>query len=77
MVCGLEKWSSSWWTHIYFAGKLYTMPSAHDGRTRSGEPSKNFKAKLGTSNIVSYEDLLIAQYIDDIKRGPDVGNKSE
>lgn len=53
------------------------MPSAQDGRTRSAEPSKNFKAKLGTSNIVSYEDLLIAQYIDDIKKGPDVGNKTE
>lgn len=55
------------------------MPSAQGGgRTHSGDASKTFKAKLGTANIVSYEDLLIAQYIDDIKKGPDVGNsKSE
>ena len=53
------------------------MPPVQDRRLEnSSEPSRGFKSKLGTSNIVSYEDLLIAQYIDDIKKGPDVGNKS-
>lgn len=53
-----------------------TMPPAQGQRHHSADASRGFKDKLGTSNIVSYEDLLIAQYIDDIKKGPDVGNKS-
>ena len=53
------------------------MPPVQDRKyDHPSEPNRGFKSKLGTSNIVSYEDLLIAQYIDDIKKGPDVGNKS-
>lgn len=42
----------------------------------SDNSNRGFKAKLGTSKIVSYEDLLIAQYIDDIKKPPGVSSKS-
>lgn len=53
------------------------MPPVQNRRQDpANEPSRTFKAKLGTADIVSYEDLLIAQYIDDIKKGPDVGNKT-
>lgn len=51
------------------------MPSPHE-RTEHNESGKGFKAKLGTSRLVSYEDLLIAQYIDEIKKPPDVSQKT-
>jgi len=54
------------------------MPSSEDRLDRRGrEPSRGIKAKLGTTDIVSYEDLLIAQYIDGMKKGPAVNGKSE
>ena len=60
------------WNHFVC---IPEMPSPHE-RTEHNESGKGFKAKLGTSRLVSYEDLLIAQYIDEIKKPPDVSQKT-